>query len=187
MSPCVKIPAQLGPSLAAYLRQAELSLHRANSITELREFLIDRSVRPKVVRDALTWLVKPMPVPAPVNWDTVQRHAHSLPYFLQARGRTLLPWVNEIALQANDFAAILESLGDLETIVFESRGFSPVAKHELRFRLCLCSGLVSRHVRQRKAQDRIHRVEHLNSAAHLDTLPIRQFPEFPWEPQTVHP
>lgn len=63
--------------MAAYLRQAELSLHRSNSIAELAEFFKARSMDPWAMLDCCRRFFRAAEKVEVVDWDGVSKSCYS--------------------------------------------------------------------------------------------------------------
>lgn len=112
----VSISMELGASLAAYLRQAQLSLHRADSMAQLADFFHSRSVPPTVVSGALCREVPDFIRSAPVDWPALFERADSEIHRALSKLRSVFGSKSKASVRMDELSSalvVLESLADL--------------------------------------------------------------------------
>lgn len=168
-----QVPFSLCSSLAAYLRQIALSLHRATSLSQFIEFLRCHSVSPRIVLSDLTLHVGHKEHLPKVDWATLARRSHSIPTQLGQKLQMLLfgapssVWLSEI-----EMGALLEVLHAVDEWVEQSSEASQEYKNDIRQKMDHCVDFLLRRISNQKLRLQIQHVEHLNSAIHLQTCPI---------------
>jgi len=177
------IPRAAALSLTAFLRQAALSIDRAQSISELTSFFRDRSVDPKLVRLAFSVIVRGEHVAASPHWPALFKCSNSILYAVAIRIKTTFTSKSVMVISRNEVAAILEALSSLDELLHGTGTPQCSALNVLRYQLNTCAELLLLRTLDKQSRTRIQMVEHLNSAPHLHTVSIYAFPRF-WEQLT---
>lgn len=181
----MRMPFPIFSSLGAYLRQTELSLHRADSMQQLTEFLASRSVRPRVVQTTIADLTSHGQVHTTADWSALFRLSRSLIYEATVRFKSMFRDSGTRSFRSNEIACIIEALSNLEEFLCNESPPSQDAINELRQKLSVCSDLILLRISNRNVRTQIQYVEHLNSAPHLSCVPIQDIEGWPWGPENI--
>lgn len=165
--------------IAAYLRQAELSLHRSKNVPELARFFKVHSMGPWVMLDYVQRFFKAVQPAETVDWDKVYRSTLSPVHIAKIKIALALGKEATTTFSPNEIAAILESLRALNGIASGVDEPSQERKNSTRLRLCYCSMLVEMRVNHRQVRQNIQMVEHLHAAEHMVTVPLPSIAHLP--------
>lgn len=167
----IEIPASLFVGIAAYLRQLELSLHRAASVGELRRFLEAHSMQPAAVIAALLQLRQKSVPPSEEDWRALAARSVSPLHILGRKVRSWFSQSTTVSICDVEFSATLEALQSADRLL-QSNEVELDAGNRLRQMLHTCAELWQLNVGKSSIRCQIRLVEHLNPAQHLVTLPI---------------
>lgn len=167
---------ELCSSLAAYLRQAQLSLHRADSMAQLAGFFQSRSVPPAVVSGALCREVPDFIRAAPVDWPALFERTGSEIQRAMSKLRSVSGNKSKATVRMDELSSALVALESLADLL-SGRALPSHAKvSDVRLKLCYCSELLLLHMRDSQVVAQIQSIDHLNSSEHLVTVPIQNLP-----------
>ncbi|MHB1077886.1 MAG: hypothetical protein ACYC67_00700 [Prosthecobacter sp.] len=172
----VSISMDLCASLAAYLRQAQLSLHRADSMAQLADFFHSWSVPPTVVSGALCREVPDFIRSAPVDWPALFERADSEIHRALSKLRSVFGSKSKASVRMDELSSALVALESLADLLSGRALLSQSEISDVRLKLCYCSELLLLRMRDSQVVAQIHSVDHLNSAEHLVTVPIQSLP-----------
>lgn len=167
----IEISASLVVGIAAYLRQLELSLHRAASVRELRDFLETRSVQPSAAIAALLELCQKFSPPSEEDWRVLVARSVSPLHILGRNAKSWFGQSHTVWIWELELSATIEALQSADRLL-QLNEVELAAKNGLRQMLHTCAELWQLNVERPSVRSQTRRVEHLNSAQHLVTLPI---------------
>ncbi len=173
---------ELCSSLAAYLRQAQLSLHRADSMAQLAEFFQSRSAPPTVVSGALCREVPDFIRSAPVDWPALFERADSEIHRAMSKLRSVFGSKSKATVRMDELSSALMALESLADLLSGRALPSQAEISDVRLKLCYCSELLLLRMRDSQVVAQIQSIDHLNSSEHLVTVPIQNLPG--WQPET---
>lgn len=165
-------------NLAAYLRQTELSLHRADSVNQLNEFLQKRSVHPGFICKIIRRNFHILQNPSMRDWQSILNRKHSIAYIVKLKLKLFFRNTQEVPISVEELRAVLEVLESLEHMLVASVEFDQVKLNELRQKLHACSELMLLRITNPQLSYKIQHVEHLNAASHLITIAIQDLPSW---------
>lgn len=176
----VDLPISLMSSIAAYLRQVELSLHRATSKNQLADFLSNRSIHPSVIIVVLRQrLPKAHDSLTHEDWRSLAKRTNSIAGMIFPKLRSLLGKNAAVSIPHDEIFASIEALTSVERLLAAEKPEQGVI-NTLRQRLHTCAELLLLRVPDTPLKAKIRKVEHLNSAQHLETIPIQSLPGWPF-------
>lgn len=176
----IKIPFPASLSLGAFLRQAELSIDRAQNISQLKDFFANNPLQSQVILIGLNALLKKDRTLKLVNWKPVFWRSTSILYSTSIRLARFFQKKEIISFRKKDIEAIINVLQSLNDELICAEAPSQNKLNELRVKLNACAKLVLLNINDHQAQSKVKMVEHLNSAPHLITVPIQEISQWVW-------
>jgi hypothetical protein len=175
-----QVPISLVVGMAAYLRQLELSIHRAGSLKQFADFLSKRSIQPSIAINALRQCHPQAISPLTDNeWATLAQRTESTANLMKLALKKCF-WKTASASIANEvISASIQAIQSVERLLGADET-DVTAINRLRQMLHTCAELLLMHVTPSSVRDQIRRVEHPNSAQHLETIPISMITGWPF-------
>lgn len=178
-----RLPGEFAVSLCAYVRQAALSIHRANSLEELSAFYADRSRPPAVIRSTLAHHVAIAchQGARALLWPKLAANCQSRRFALAQFLKALWHWKVKgvVVLGVMEATALCSLLWDLERLLTPGQSIH-LDQKLLRYRLSMFESRILARILHEQSRRALSCVDHLNSAERLQTIPIDSIPGWCW-------